>query len=152
MRSRLLLPMALVYLLLLLSCLLLSPLSVHKTLDTSHNSILGDKSLSERVPSLPEGEPVLSSLASCENITGPASLPDQLRWDVLSVALAILQVPLGVSCICNILLLQELSVPYLLESGSLLHLVRECGLGEYSLNCNLVAFRATSSGKQRRLP
>ena len=148
MRSRLLLPLALVYLL-LLSCLLLSPLSVHKTMDTSHNSIL---SLPERAPSLPEGEPVLSYLASCENITGPASLPDQLRWDVLSMALAILQVPLGVSCICNSLLLQELSVPYLLESGSLLHLVRECGLGEYSLNCNLVTYRGISSGEQRRLP
>ena len=121
-------------------------------MDTSHNSILGDKSLSERTPSLPEGEPVLSSLASCENITGPASLPDQLRWGVLSVALAILQVPLEVSCICNSLLLQELSVPYLLESGSLLHLVRECGLGEYSLNCNLVPYRGISSTEQRRLP
>ena len=96
MRSRLLLPLALVYLLLLFSCLLLSPLSVHKTLETVHKSSLGNKSLSDQAPSIPEYEPVLSYLASCENITGPASLPEQLRWDVLSIALAILQVPNGV--------------------------------------------------------
>ena len=116
MRSRLLLPFALVYLLLLLSSLLLSPLSVPKfldmalrvpnaldmalrvpmALDTALNSSLGAEALSQK--DLPAGEPVLSSLASCENVTGPASLPDQLRWHVLRVALAILQVTPGVSC------------------------------------------------------
>ena len=103
MRSRLLLPFALVYLLLLLSSLLLSPLSVPKfldmalrvpmALDTALNSSLGAEALSQK--DLPAGEPVLSSLASCENVTGPASLPDQLRWHVLRVALAILQVTPG---------------------------------------------------------
>ena len=117
------LPVALVSLLLLISWLLMTP---NNALTEALNSTL--EPALDVVRSLPEGEPLLDSMTSCQNVTGPKSLPEQLRWDVLSIALSILQVS-SQALVLSSSTLQELSVPYLLESGSLLHLVRECGLG-----------------------
>ena len=87
MRNRLVLPVALVSLLLLISWFLMTP---NIPLTAALNSTL--EPAADVIPSLPEGEPLLDSMTSCQNVTGPKSLPEQLRWDVLSIALAILQV------------------------------------------------------------
>ena len=89
MKGRLFVLLAVTSLAFFVSCLLLlTPHNIHLPLTAALNSTPS----ADVNPSLPEGEPVLSSMASCQNVTGPKSLPEQLRWDVLSLALAILQV------------------------------------------------------------
>ena len=91
MKGRLFVLLAVTSLSFFVSCLLLlTPDNIHLPLTAGLNSTLEPSA--DVIPSLPEGEPVLSSMASCQNVTGPKSLPEQLRWEVLSLALAILQV------------------------------------------------------------
>ena len=91
MKGRLFLLLAVISLVFFVSRLL--PLTSHYVnipLTAALNSTLEPSA--DINPSLPEGEPVLDSMASCQNVTGPKSLSEQLRWDVLSIALSILQV------------------------------------------------------------
>jgi len=68
------------------------------------------------------GEPILVTMPSCEGISGPRSLADQLRWEVLRRVFRVLNAA---------------SVPYFLSDGSLLFLVRECNVGDSDMDLNI---------------
>lgn len=96
----------------------------------------GDAGVAATIELRLSGEPVLEVMPSCDGVPGPKNMVEQIKWDILRTVLTVFK---------------ALSVPFLLDAGSLLFLVRECSLGDVDMDLNVESSWWRSGDNQPRL-